>query len=103
MSDKKFKKDPENYAAMSVPLESEKAIHDFYEELSELRKKHGIRDLLCVVYGSIKYDDGEIGEYMTHSSFGNSVNAIVMAAFVYGQEKKANEELMGKLLTGKKK
>ena len=57
----KIKNDPENYYKLSEPFESSDACNEaltkFHEELSELRKKYKIRDLLVVTYGSVKYED----------------------------------------------
>ena len=103
---REYEKDADNYLKMSEPHESFDAAKDalakFYEELGELRRKHKIRDLLCVVYDGYKNEDGNIGEIMHHTAYGNSLNPVVMAAYVYGQEKNERDEMMGKLLSGKK-
>ena len=98
--------DPENYYKMSEPFESNdkanEAIKSFTEELSELRKKHKLRDVLVVIYGSVKQEDGEVGEFITTSNFGNVMNCLPMAAYVYGQEQADHKERISKMLAGKK-
>jgi hypothetical protein len=101
---KNIKKDPENYKQMAVPYENQdeanKAMSSFYDELSELRKKHKVRDLVVIVYGSV-ISDGEEGEFMNSMAFGNSINHLAMAAFAYGKEKQSHNEMIQKLLAGK--
>ena len=101
----KIKKDPENYHLMSVPHEGDdaanKALESFYDELSELRKKYKMRDVFVIVYDSIKYEDGKVGEFMNCSAYGASVNQLPMTAFAYGSEKKNHDEMMAKMLSGK--
>ena len=101
----KIKNDPDNYYKMSEPFEGadacNEAISKFYEELGELRKKYKIRDVLIVTYGSVKYTDGKIGDFMQHSGFGNSINQLPMSAYAYGQLQAENRELMNNLISGK--
>lgn len=104
---KTIKNDPENYYKMSEPFESSdlanEAIKQFHDELAELRKKHKIRDVLIVLNGAVRYEDGNVGEYMICNTFGSVMNAMTMAAFAYGQEKENHSEIIGKLLANKKK
>jgi hypothetical protein len=104
--EKKIKKDPENYAKMSIPFENEdeanKALSGFHEELSELRKKYKIPDVLIVIKGSMKLEDGECGDFVNHSHFGSSLNMLSMAAYAFGQLKREQEELISKLAAGKR-
>ena len=107
MDEAKVVNDLDNYYKMSEPFEStdaaNKAISTFYEELSLLRKKHKITDLLVVIKGSVKYSDGRLGEFIQHSNFGSSLNVGVMAAYAYGQAQADHEEKLNKLLAGNKK
>ncbi len=99
--------DLENYMQLSIPFEStdkaNEALTNFYNELGELRKKHKIPDVLIVTKGTVRYEDGEVGDYIQHSSFGNSLNALPMAAYAYGQIQADHESLISKLIAGKTK
>lgn len=103
---KKQKRDPENYLKMSEPFETidsaNEALANFFEEISEIRKKHKVADVLIVCKGSVKYEDGEIGDFINFSHYGNSLNQLPMAAFVYGQTSQDQKEMVNKLLAGKK-
>ena len=103
----KIKNDPENYYKLSEPFESSDACNEaltkFHEELSELRKKYKIRDLLVVTYGSVKYEDGKVSDFMQHSGFGNSINQLPMSAYAYGQLQAENRERMNHLIAGNMK
>lgn len=106
MSDTKATHDPENYYKMSAPFESadacNEAIAKFHEELAELRKKHKIRDVLTVLYGSVRYEDGKVAEFMQHSTLGSTANAPLMAAYVFGQEQAISRERINKLISKSK-
>ena len=99
--------DPDNYTQMSVPFESSElaneALSGFYNELREIRKKYKIPDVLIVTKGSVKTEDGTTGDYIQHSSFGNSLNQLPMAAYAYGQIQAEHEALISKLIAGKTK
>ena len=99
--------DPENYYKMAEPFENEEkaneALAGFYKDFSELRKKYKIRDVLIVTSDSIKNKDGEVGEFMQHSSYGNSLNTISLAAYAFGHAKAEMIEKQSKLLAGKVK
>ncbi len=102
----KFKNDPENYHKMSEPHESpEKAnenLQKFYEKVSEARKEFKIADILVNTKDSIRYEDGEVGQFMQHSQYGNQLNGVSMAAYAYGQLQAEERELLNKLIAGKK-
>jgi hypothetical protein len=104
--DKEIKSDPTNYRIMSEPFETpekaNEALKAFNEELSELRKKHKISDLLYVIKDSCYYPDGEIGYFMQHSHFGDILQAEAMAAYLYGKEQSETRERMNKLINSKK-
>ena len=103
---KKETSDPENYYKMSEPFESADACNDalaaFYEGIGELRKKHRIRDVLIVTYGSVRYEGGKLGDFMQHSTFGNQMNEVPMAAYVFGQTQASARERINKLISKSK-
>ncbi len=105
MTDKKSKSDPENYHKMSVPFENKdqanESLRNFYADIEIARAKHKIPDILIVTKGSTKYEDGEIGQWMQHSNYGNSLNIESMAAYAYGCAQADARELINKLLAGK--
>lgn len=102
---KKFKSDPENYYKMSEPFEStdiaNDAIGKFMEELSELRKKHNIRDVYVIIYDTAKLKEGDVGEFITTGNFGNQMNCLPMAAYAYGQEQSEHKERISKMISKK--
>ncbi len=97
--------DPDNYNKLSIPFESvdlaNEALSNFHKELSDLRKKHKIPDVLVVTKGSVRHADGEIGDFMQHSSYGSSLNQLPMAAYAYGQTKADHDVIISKLIAGK--
>lgn len=104
--EKEFKSDPTNYRLMSEPFETpekaNEALRAFNEELSELRKKHKISDLLYVIKDSCYYPDGEIGYFLQHSSFGNSLETEAMAAYLYGKTQSESRERLNKFINSQK-
>jgi hypothetical protein len=102
----KFKNDVANYHKMSEPHESpekaNEALEKFYEKVSEARKEFKIADVLVITKGSIKYADGEEGQFMQHSQFGSQLNGVSMAAYAYGQLQAEDRELLNKLVAGKR-
>ncbi len=101
-----FKNDPENYYKMSEPHENpdkaNKALKNFYEKVSEARKEFKIADVLVVIKDSARYPDGEVGQFIQHSQFGNTLNGVQMAAYAYGQLQTESREVMNKLVAGNK-
>lgn len=101
-----FKNDPENYYKMSEPHETpdkaNEALQKFYDKVSEARKEFKIADILVITKDSVRYPDGEVGQFMQHSQYGNQLNAVSMAAYAYGQLQAEDRERMNKLVAGKK-
>lgn len=91
--------DNAKYHKLNQPLDKETVnanIEKFGEELSEIREKYNIPDLFIVVRGSVQYED-KVSEYLTATSMGDSLKAIALAAFGYGQAKADHRELINKL------
>lgn len=103
---KEVKLDADNYYKMSEPFESadkaNEAVGKFRDELDELRKKYKIRDILLVFYDSVRYEDGTVAEFMSTAHFGNSLNCLPMAAYVYGQEQAEHRERINKMISPKR-
>lgn len=103
----KFKNDPENYHKMSEPHENtdkaNEALQKFYDKVSEARKEFKISDILVIIKDSVRYEDGEVGQFMQHSQYGNQLNAVSMAAYAYGQLQAEQRELLNKFVAGKNK
>jgi hypothetical protein len=102
----KFKNDPDNYYKMSEPHENtdkaNEALQKFYDKVSEARKEFKIADILIITKDSIRYEDGEVGQFMQHTQYGNQLNGVSMAAYAYGQLQAEEKELINKLVAGKK-
>jgi hypothetical protein len=102
----KFKNDPDNYYKMSEPHENpdkaNEALQKFYDKVSEARNEFKIADILVITKDSVRYPDGEVGQFMQHSQYGNQLNAVSMAAYAYGQLQAEERELLNKLIAGKK-
>jgi len=89
--------DPSTYRRLSEPFPSpdacNAAIDAFMEEVGAARVRHGIRDVLVIVAGSVTYPDGE-AEYMTSGGMGDSTRQPVLAAHALGMaEAEARERL----------
>ena len=102
----KFKNDPQNYHKMFEPHETPEkateALQKFYDKVSEARKEFKIADILIITKDSVCYPDGEVGQFMQHSQFGNQLNGVSMAAYAYVQLKAEQKELLNKLVAGQK-
>ena len=102
----KFKNDIENYHKMSEPHETpekaNEALQKFYDEVNEARKKFNIADILVITKDSVRYESGEVGQFMQHSQYGNQLNGASMAAYAYGQLQAEQRELLNKLVAGQK-
>ena len=100
------KSDAENYRKLSVPKPSieqaNKDIAAFFEDLAELRKKHSIMDVLCVAQINVIYEDGEEGNPITYSHFGDQTKALAMAAYAMGTAKADMDAICAKLMKGKR-
>lgn len=100
------KNDPDHYRKMSVPFENadaaNEALRGFYEEVSELRKKHRITDVSVVVSVEVKYPDGGEGMAQSTLHLGDSLKREGMLAYAFGQAQAENREMINKLLAGKK-
>ena len=101
-----FKNDPENYYKMSEPHETSdkanEALRKFYEKVEEARKEFKIADILIVTRDTVKYDNGDIGEFVQYSQYGNQANGVAMSAYAYGQLQAEQREMLNKLVAGKK-
>lgn len=102
---KNWKDDPGNYNKLSQPHESKEKVQEqidaFFAKVSEARKEHNISDILVVVKDSLVYESGEIGTFLFHSQYGNMLNGVEMAAYVYGKLQAEQRERINTLLTGK--
>ena len=102
----KFKNDPDNYYKMSEPHENadkaNEALQNFHDKVSEARKEFKIADVLVITKDSVRYESGEVGQFMQHSQYGNQLNAASMAAYAYGQLQAEQRELLNKLAAGLK-
>lgn len=105
------KPNPELFRKMSEPFESveeaNKAIVAFFEEVGELRKKHGLENVYFIISGTWKTEEGE-GQFIVPQMYGNPLMAESLTAFAYGREQCERQERIGELLAkgikmGKKK
>jgi hypothetical protein len=95
--------DPKMYREMSEPFasidECNAALKAFFEELYELRKKHGIRDLYYITAGSYLGPDGKDEcQFITPSMCGNPLMAENMAAYAFGYEQAERQRETDRLL-----
>lgn len=102
MQDKVITNDPENYRKMSEPHETpdmaNEAIKNFYADVEVARNKHKIANILIIIKDSAKYTDGNVGQFMQHSKYGNSLNFEPMAAYGYGKTQAEHREMINKIL-----
>lgn len=69
------------------------ALDAFTKDLGEIREKHRIANVYCVLAFSV-IENGEETESMSSVSFGDSLRRQPMAAWAYGREQADHEALM---------
>lgn len=96
------------YREMAKPFESpdaaNKAVEAFFVDLGEIRRKHKITDILCVIGGSCIYPKSEEsdetdGLFITEHSYGATVMREILAAWVLGRVQSQHREIVAKMLS----
>ena len=81
-----FSPNPDRYSHIALPVaqaDANKRLRDFFEDLGEIRKKHGIPDVHCVVQQNIETERGEApGLCAMH--FGDQRNSLQMCSYALG-------------------
>jgi hypothetical protein len=94
--------DPALYRELSEPFASsaelEIAGNQFFEELRELRRKHGVPDVYVSLKAAYLADDGDEVSSLMHAGFGNEAEWETMVAFTLGQVQSNRQERTAKLL-----
>lgn len=102
--DPKITNNPELYHKLSQPFESaeeaNKSLAAFHAELSLLRQKHKLPDMLVVVMADTKYEDGNIGQFFQQFGFGSQQNQAILAAYAHGKAQADFRQLINKLASG---
>lgn len=97
---------PKLYRELSVPFETaeeaQAIFSAFFEELGELRKKHGFQNVHVIVMDNF-LDNGEESAFITNGHYGSMAQAEAMTAWALGIEHSSREALIGQLAAGKKK
>ena len=97
---------PKRYRELSVPKESpEKANADltaFFDELRELRIKHGIPDVLVTAAVNVTYQGGGEGLAIIWCHFGSQTMLPTMAAFTHGEVMADQRAMIAKLLAAQR-
>ena len=100
------KSETANYCQMSQPHQSvehaNEALKKFYEKVEQARIEFNIADIIVIVKDSITYENGDVGQFMQHTQFGNESNGVSMAAYAYGQLQSEQREFLNKLATATK-
>lgn len=95
---------PKNYRKMSEPFPdadtANQVLSDFFTELSELREKYRVADVLCIVAVNVQYDETE-GRALTYFHAGDELNTESLAAYGYGRAQAERREVVNQLLSGK--
>ena len=98
-----FKIDPARYRDMSVPHPSMEALNqalkEFQEELSALRVKHKLRDLLVIIQSPYLSVDGEEIDAAIHLGFGDAMKHEAQLAFTLGIVQAERQEMVAKFLS----
>ena len=101
------KVDQKRYRQLSEPFASpeaaNKAIEAFFEELGELRVKHRLPDIYCIIAGNVLYPDGNEGEVYTTVSYGDTTKREPMAAWGLGHESARRQELITRIVADEAK
>lgn len=99
------KPNPELYREMSKPFASLKeanaAIEAFHADLEAARTKHRMKDLVMIVEVAFTAQDGDELATIAIGSFGDTSRREMLLAYACGQERKASEERIARLLAGK--
>lgn len=99
--------DAKTYYKLSEPFAdadaANAALDAFYAELRELRKKHRLADVHCIVRIDVSYEDeDQIGSVMSHCHAGSTLWAQAMCAWALGQESAEHRRLLNVLAAGEK-
>lgn len=99
----KWEADPSLFAEMSKPFKSAEAANEslegFTKELTELRKKYKITTMLWTIHVTAMNEEGQEGDCMICSGFGDQSKHESMAAYCYGRESQARQERMMSLVS----
>lgn len=98
-----FKADPARYRDMSVPHPSaealDQALAEFREELSALRVKHKLRDVLVILQTPYLTTDGEEVDAGIHFGFGDAMKHESQLAFTLGLVQAERQEMVAKMMS----
>ena len=87
---------------MDVPFEdaekTNEAIAAFFKDLEEIRKKHKIANVHCIVQGKCMYESEE-GTWINSIHLGDSLKALSMTAWAYGLQDADHRELINKIVS----
>lgn len=98
-----WKNDPENYEAMAVPFATEKELENatsaFFAEISALRKKYKITDVvLTAKYTYLTGESGtEVADGIMIHQLGSAMIHPAMAAFTFSEIKKTTIKNLNKI------
>ena len=95
---------PRNYNKLSQHTKAKKRYKSkltLFAKVSEARKNTIFQIFFVVVKDSLVYESGEIGTFLFHSQYGNMLNGVEMAAYVYGKLQAEQRERINTLMTGK--
>lgn len=96
-------RDPKLYRELSEPFESpdeaNAAVEAFFNDLGEIRKKHGFPDVICVISGSCVYPDGEEGNFIIESHHGDEANKVLLAGWLYANSQAEAREMLNKAVS----
>lgn len=85
---------PKQYQKCATPFptvqEADAAVQAFWDEVYELRNKHGIANISFVIYDEI----AESGPFFICNHIGDSFKQEPMAAFLFGQAGAARQKLV---------
>jgi len=103
MNKTKTERNPGRYRELCTPYanreEAAKQLEAFAEEMLTLRIKYKIADLYVVISSSVLNSDGEEGEIITCSHFGNELKAEMLAAYALGHEQSLRQEKIAAILS----
>lgn len=95
----------ERYAKLVQPISRDAGnenITNFMDEVSRLRERYHIPECLLVLKVNIRYADGQVGEAITSSHFGNQYEAESMAAYALGNARAQITAEVNKLARGER-
>lgn len=83
-----------SHLALAIPPDvANKRLQDFFEDLGEIRKKHSIPDVHCIVQQKLETESGE-APGLCSMHYGDERNALSMTSYAMGHAQGQNQKFV---------